>query len=428
MRVTVLAAVLAAAFPGIAQARWSHSFDFAPPGTLDVQGVRLALSPSGAAAAAFGIQDVDVPGSAQADVTLRSSQGTVGQPAPVSGAAQILAAAYDRGDLALLTGTAGTGQICCSNAQATTVGADGRQSAPQTLVGGLAGPALGQLVALADGHVIAAVATERGVWVMQAGSRGRFGAQHLLTLGGKMPETLAATRAGANGTVLAWTAATGIPGTADPRTISVAEGVRGAAPRRVRTAITVPAGHRVDELGIAARGATETLTWIESWFDRSGAYHAVVRAADLVPHAATRTLSPGGSVAAGLQFAGDPTGDQTIVWQSCASSGACAVRMASRTAHGTFGGSRVLGAADPTQAPALAVGTGGQALAGWTLGGHPTVAVRRGASGRFGSAVKLSPTLYAHDVAVAVGTRGRALAGWTQGTLNPSVVGALYTP
>lgn len=409
--------------PAAAQARWSPPFDFSPPGTLDIASPQLALSPSGAAAAAFNTFDVDTPGRAQAYVSVRSGQGTVGTPVAITGAAQILDAVYDHGSLQLLTGTAASGQTCCAGAAAVTVGADGTQTAPRTLVGGLTGTTLGRLVPLADGHTVAAVATERGVWVIQSRGHGQWGPQHLLTLGGKMPESLATARLGANGSALAWTAPKGLAGTVSPRTIFVATGARGAAPRRVRTAVTVPAGHRVDELGIAARGSAVTLAWVETWFDRSG-YHAVIRATDLVPHATTRTLSPAGPTASGLRFSGDPAGDQTIVWQSCAAVDACAIRSASRTAHGTFGASRTLGPADPDQSPALAVSPSGQAISAWTLGGHPMAAVRRGAGGRFGGAARLSPTLYAFDMTVAFGANGQALAAWSQGTLNPGVVGA----
>ena len=66
-----------------------------------------------------------------------------------------------------------------------------------------------------------------------------------------MPETLAAAWLGGESTVVAWTAATGVAGQAYPRTISYAQGARTHAPRTVQTAVTVAAGHRIDELGVA---------------------------------------------------------------------------------------------------------------------------------------------------------------------------------
>ena len=418
----VLIAVL---MPAVAQARWSPTFDLAAPGTLDIQSPQLALSPSGTAAAAFGTLDVDTPGSAQAYLTLRSAQGVVAAPAAIPGAAQVLAEAYDHGTLQLVTGAAAPGQVCCTAAQAVTAGAASPPSAPQILVGGLTGPTLATLVPHADGHTVAAVATERGVWAIQSRGQGAWGVQHLLTGGGKMPQLLASARIGANGTALAWVAPSGIAGATNPRTISVATSTGPAAPRKVRTAITVQGGHRVEELGIAARGTTVTLAWIESWFDKGGAYHAVVRAIDLAPHNAARTLSPDGATASGLQFAGDPAGDQTIVWQSCVGVANCAAREISRTRHGTFAGAGSLGADDADQSPALAVSPGGQAVVGFTRGGRPMAATRGRPGGRFSAAARLSPSIYAYDVAAAVGSGGQAIVGWTQGTLNPSVVAAV---
>ena len=417
----VLVAVLV---PGVAQARWSPTFDLAAPGTLDIQSPQLTLSPSGTAAAAFGTLDVDTPGSAQAYLTLRSPQGVASAPMAITGAAQILGEAYDHGTLTLVTGAAAPGQVCCTAANAVTVGSDGTQSTPRPLVGGLAGPALATLVPLADGHTVAAVATERGVWVIQSRGHGVWGPQHLLTGAGKMPQMLASARVGANGSALAWVAPSGIAGATDPRTISVATAGGPGAPRQVRTGITVPGGHRVEELGIAARGRAVTLAWIESWFDKGGAYHAVVRAIDLTRHSTARTLSPAGATASGLQFAGDPAGDQTITWQSCTAVDRCTGRAVSRTRRGTFGTASSLGSDDPDQPPALAVSSTGQAVVALTRGGRPMAATRSGAGGRFSGVVRLSPSPYAYDITDAAGTGGRAIVGWTQGTLNPSVVAA----
>ena len=407
-----------------AQAKWGAPFEFAKPGTLDVVAPQLAISGSGAAAAAFGIQDVDTPGVSQGYVSLRSAHAAPGNPIAVPGAQQILAAAYDGGSLELLTGAAPATQTCCSAAQAVKVGAGGQVARARTLVGGLTGATQGHLLTLKNGAMLAAVATERGVWVIQSAKADRFGAQHLLTGGGQMPETLDAAWLGGESTIVAWTAAKGVAGQAAPRSISYALGARTHAPRAVKTAVTVPAGHRIDELAVAARHGGATAVWVESWSEKSGAVHSAVRAMDIVPHAMVRNLSPANRLASGLSFAGDVAGDQALAWQSCTAQGACQTQVDGRGAHGSFGAARTLGAIDASQEPAIAVGPSGQALVGWVRGGHPVAAAASGAGRRFGGPVTLSATTFALDLTVGVGARGAGLAAWTQGTLNPSVVGA----
>ena len=421
-----LAALPLAGLPAVAQARWGRPFQFAGPGTLDVMPAQLAISPGGAAAAAFGTQDVDTPGTSQGYLTLRSARGTVGKPVAVPGASQILAAAYDRGSLELLTGTTTAGQVCCSSAQAVAVSGAGAPARPRTLVGGLTGATLAQLQPLADGQMLAAVATERGVWVVQSARANRFGAQHLLTGGGVMPSALATAWLGGESTVVAWTGASGIAGAQDPRTIAYALGSRTSAPRRARTAVTVAAGHRVDELGVAARGAGPTVAWIESWVDDRGNYHSQVRATDIGPHATATTLSSAGRLASGLSFAADPAGDQALTWESCTANDACVTQVAVRGAHGSFGSPRTLGAIDSSQTPALTVGPNGQVVVAWIRGGRPVAAVSRGPGRGFGAASTLSSSTYAYDITLASGPGGRALAARTHGTLNPSVVAAAY--
>jgi hypothetical protein len=409
-----------------AQAKWGAPFEFAKPGTLDVVAPQWAISGSGAAAAAFGIQDVDTPGVSQGYVTLRAggTGSAPGNPIAIPGAQQILAAAYDGGSLELLTGAGPAMQTCCSAAQAVKVGAGGQVARARTLVGGLTGATQGRLLTLKDGAMLAAVATERGVWVIQSARTDRFGAQHLLTRGGQMPETLDAAWLGGESTIVAWTAATGVAGQAAPRSISYALGARTHAPRGVKTAVTVPAGHRIDELAVASRHGGATAAWVESWSEKSGAVHSVVRVMDIAPHATARTLSPTNRPASGLSFGGDVAGDQALAWQSCTAQAACQIQVDGRGAHGAFGPPRTLGATDPSQEPAVAVGARGQALVGWVRGGHPVAATAPGAGRRFGAPVTLSATTFALDLTVGVGAQGAGLAAWTQGTLNPSVVGA----
>ena len=426
----VLALLPSAGLPAVAQAKWGAPFQFAPPGTLDVVPSVLAISGSGAAAAAFGIQDVDTPGISEGYVSLRPAHGGAGGdrvPIAVPGSSQILAATYDGGSLELLTGTARSDQTCCSSAQAVQVSAGGAVGRARTLVGGLAGATQGRLLTLKNGAMVAAVATERGVWVVQSAKSNRFGAQHLLTRGGQMPEALDAAWLGAQSTIVAWTAATGVAGQAAPRSISYALGSKTRAPHGVKTAVTVPAGHRIDELAVAARNGGATAAWVESWFDKSNTYHSIVRAMDIAPHAMVRDLSPANRLASGLSFAGDVAGDQEVAWQSCTAQAACQAQADGRGAKGSFGPARTLGSIDASQEPAAAVGPHGQVLVGWVRGGKPVASGATSAGGRFGAPATLSSTTFALDLTVAFGSGGAGLAAWTQGTLNPSVVGAAYS-
>jgi hypothetical protein len=422
-----LAWLPSAGLPAAAQARWTAPFQFAAPGTLDVVPPVVAVSASGSAAA-FGLRDVDVPGSSRAYVALRPAHGAPGKPVALPGAQEVLAAAYDGGSLELLTGAADPSEVCCRSAQAVQVSPGGRVARARTLVGGLAGATQGQLLTLKQGQMLAAVATERGVWVAQSARGNRFAGQHLLTRGGQMPETLAAAWLGGANTIVAWTTANGIAGVAAPRSISYALGSRTHAPRNPKSAVTVRAGHRIDELGVAARhGGGATAAWVESWYDARGGYHSRVRAMDIMPHAIVRDISPANRLASGLSFTGDVDGDQALAWESCTAQASCQTQVAGRSATGQYGAPRTLGAIDASQEPALAVGSRGQILVGWVRGGKPVAATAAGAGRRFGAPVTLSSTTFALDLTVGFGPGRQALAAWTQGTLNPSVVGAAYS-
>ena len=412
--------VAGAVAPAAAQARWGRPFDLAAPQTLDVLAPQLAISNSGAAAAAVGLQDVDVPSSSAGYLSLRAGDGAVAGPTAIAAARQILDLAYDGRTLELLTGAAGAGETCCDSVQAVAVGAGGVPGPPRPLVAGLAGATLGRLITLADAQMLAAVATERGVWVAQSSRGDRFGSQHLLTGPGQMPETVAAVPLGGGASLVAWTAARA---GADPRSVSGATGTRRRPPHRARTLVTVARGHRIDEIGVARRGGQATLAWIASWYDRRGAYHSVVNAVDLTPHAQPRTLSPANRLASGLAFAGDPAGDQVTAWESCTVDDACTADAAVRRRGGDFGPARALGGVDAAQAPAVAVGPAGQAVVAWIRGGDPMAASQAAPGRGFGSPVVLSRAGYALDINVAVGRGRQALAAWSQGTLNPSVVG-----
>ncbi len=423
--------IAACALPGVAQASWGVPFQIEPPGTLDLQAPRLALSAGGAGVAGFGIGNVDVPGSSQAYMAMLGPSGyptapPISAPGAVPGAARVMSVAFDRGSAELLTGGAGRGRDCCARAQVVNVSARGRPGQPRTVVGGLAGPAIGRLLALADGQMLAAVATQRGIWVSQSARADRFTRRHLLTGPGQMPESLGAVWLGGERTVIAWTAAAGAAGASDPGSITYAVGSRAAPPNGPRTAVRVPTGHRVDELGLAPRAGVATATWVESWFDAHGAWHSQVRAMDIAPGARPVTLSSPGRLASGLAVAGDPAGDQAVSWESCTVDGSCAAQVAVRRARGGFGAPRTLGSIDPGQQPSVAVGPGGQVVVGFVSGGRPFAASEASPGRGFGRPVALSSTSYAYDLTVAAGAGGRALAAWSQGTLHPSVVAAAF--
>jgi len=410
-----------------AQAAWSRPFELVKPGSLDYLPTQLTFSPGGAAAAAFGILDVDTPGSSQAYVVSRSAGGVVGQPVAIAGAREVLALGFDGPALELLTGASPSGLDCCSSAQAIRITGGGAVQPPQTLVGGLAGATLGQLVTLAGGRMLAAVATERGVWTLQSGGGNRFTGRRRLTTAGQAPESLAAGWLGAENSLVAWTAATGPAGFADPRSIFFSLGSKRSAPRRAHTLLRAGIGHRIDELAVARRRSGATAAWVESWYDRAGSYHSQVRAADFGSRPQIRSLSPAAGLAAGISFAADAAGAQAVAWKTCNAGGSCTVHAATRGPSAGFRAAVSLGSIDASQTPALTVGPRGETLVGWVRSGHPVAAVGSAASGRFGAPRVLSASVYALDMTVAFGPRRNALAAWTQGTLNTSVVAAAYT-
>ena len=420
----LIVTLLIAAAPALA-AEWGKPFQFQPPGTLDALGPQLAFAPGGTSAAAFGTLQVDVPGSGQAQYATRTSGGRVSSVRNVPGARQVLALTYDGPKLELLAGTSGRGQDCCSAVQAIRVGSNGTPQRPHQLVGGLTGFTQGQLVSLAGGRLLAAVATERGVWVSQSSGSGQFGSQHRISGNGQVPESMDAAWLGGAGSVVAWTAGSGnVTGATTPRQIFVADGSSAGAPTGAHVAVTVPAGHRIDQLAVARRGSGATLAWIESWYDARGGYHSRVEVVDIgansPSHPSPRALSPDGRIASGLSLTADSAGDQGIVWESCTSAGSCTVQGAGRPAGGGFSQTKTLGAIDPTQQPSLAISPTGQLIVGWAQGGHPMASVG------FGKPKVLSATTYAYAVTVAYGPKRVALEAWDQGTLNPSLVAAAY--
>lgn len=415
-------ALVAFGWPGIgsAAAAWGKPFELATPGSLDYFDPQLAFSAAGAASAAFAVGDVDAPGTSQAYLVGRSATGRFGRPRSIAGAQQILSLAYDGRSLELLVGASPPNLDCCSSAEAVQVTASGDVQRARTLVGGLTGATQGQLLTLADSQMMAAVATEGGVWVVQSARDNRFAGQQRVSDRGQEPISMSAAWLGGEATIVAWTAGTGTIGATTPRSIYYATGTRRQAPDRARVALTVAAGHRIDELAVVRRGSGSTLAWVESWYDRQGVYHSRVEAADLAPNPQIRALSPENRLASGLTFASDAAGDQGLAWGSCTVAGACAVQAAGRPAKAAFGTTRTLGASDSDQPPALTISPRGQVIVGWVRGGHPVASVG------FGSPSVLSSTTFASEPTVAFGPQGEALAAWTQGTLHPSVVAAAY--
>jgi hypothetical protein len=414
-----------AAAPAAARAGWGKPFELVKPAATDYLPTELAFSSSGASAASFATEDADTSGSSQAFLVLRSAGGRVGAPRKLTGVSQTLALAYAGSKLELLTGETSGSLECCSSAQAVGLGAGGNVLRRQSLIGGLTGDAFGQLVPLAGNRMLAVVATDHGVWATQSSRSLRFAPKRRLTSRGQSPEALTATSVGGASSLVAWTAASGPPGSADPRSIFYAEGSKRDGPRRSHTLLRTPAGHRVDQLGVARRGSGATAAWVESFYDRRGGYHSNVRAADFASKPQVRTLSSSGS-AADLSFAGNPAGAQAVAWSACTGSGTCTVHVARRGPSGRFGSGVSLGSIDASQSPSVAVGPHGQVVVGWVRSGHPVAAVGSASGGRFGNVRVLSASVFALDLTVAFGPRRDALVAWTQGTLNPSVVADDY--
>lgn len=373
----------------------------------------------------FATDNVDTPGSSQGYLVVRAADGAISPTWPLPATGQILAVGYDGSGIELLIGPTSGGLDCCSSAQAVKFTVGGSLQRPQTLVGGLTGATLGRLVVLGDARMLAAIATEQGVWALQSNRAGAFGGKRRLTSSSQAPESLSATWLGGENSLVAWTAASGLPGSAGPRGIFYGEGSKKGGPQAAHVLLTIGAGHQIDELGVARRGSGATAAWVESWYDAHG-YHSQVREADFGSHPAIGSLSAANGQASGISVAANAAGAQAVAWETCTGAGTCSVHVDTRGPKGRFGFPVALGAIDATQTPSVAVGPGGQVVVGWVRNGNPVAAVGSAAGGRFGPVQVLSSTVYALDLTVAFGPRRDALAAWTQGTLNPSVVAADY--
>jgi hypothetical protein len=406
-------------------AGWSAPFRIAAPAALDVIPAQIAFSATGDAAVGYGVQDEDNPANSDAFTTSRSARGRLAGSRRIADAQQVLALAYDGRALELLTGTSPNGDACCSSVSAVGPGRGGGFGSAQRIVSGLSGATVAQLVAVPTG-LLAAIASEHGVWVAQSPTGGRFGRPQRLTASGALPESMDATSLRNGQSVVAWTARQS-SAASGPDKVFVATGTPKAAPRRARAAITVPAGHRIDELAVAAGPGVPTVAWTESWFDVAGTYHSQAFVTDLRQRLQPRPLSAPVELAAGLTMAGDAAGDEAVAWKGCTTLGDCAVRAALRPARGRFSNAVQLPAIDASQDPAVAVSPKGVTLVGWIQHGHVLAARASRRATAFGPVAVVSATNYAADLALAFGPGRQALAAWTQGTLAQSLIGAVFT-
>ena len=397
----------------------------APPASLDVTPAGLAFSATGDAAVTFGVQNADNPAISNAFAVARSPRGRRSAPREVPGAQEILDLAYDGASVLLLAGASPAGDPCCSSVQVVRWNGARSFGRSEGLLGGLAGATAGRLVTL-PGAILAAIATERGVWVSQAAPGGRFGRAFRLTPSSAQLGALDAMSMPDGESFVAWTAGPNQLSAAGPRTIMIATGSSLQPPGHAHAAITVPTGHRIDELGLAPGPFFPTVAWIESWFDSRGLYHSQAAAADLTRVERARRLSPAGELASGLAFAADDRGDQVVSWKACESAGDCTLRAALRAARGHFSFQR-LPAIDASQTPSVAVSPTGEALLGWVSQGHVLAAEARPGASRLGPARIVSPTGFAANLSLSFGPARQALAVWAQGTLAQSVIGAVYS-
>jgi len=402
-----------------AAAGWSRPFRVSQPFTLDVLPTQVALSSDGAAGFGLSVVDTDAPSNATAYVVTREPSGQIGSAQAVPAVQQVLGLAYAAGGLELLTASSKTGDACCGSAGVVRLGQ--RFGSVRMLVGGLAGATQGALIPV-SGRLVAAVATERGVWVAQSSRGAEFSRAHQLTSADARPETFSAAPLAAGSAIVVW--AQRDKGNADPRTVYIAQGTAKTAPLKRHPAISVASTHRIDEVAAAGRGGP-TIAWIESWFDKQGAYHSQVEVADVSHPRQARAFSVSGQIASDLSFTTDAKGDQLLAWKTCTRSGACSVRQAVRRAGARFIGPGRLGSIESTEAPSAALAPSGAGVIAWITRGDVLASELGAGATRPGSPQTVSGAGLATDLVVQAGPSGTALAAWSQGVLAPEVVGAI---
>jgi hypothetical protein len=423
--VALAAAALAAGITQTADAGWGMPVRLSAPQSLDVVPAQIAFSSAGEAAIAFDVQDEDDPSVSKAFVAIRSPSGAASAPRRIEGALGALGIAFAGPKLELLTGSSPRGRACCAVVRVVPAPSGrARFGRATTLVRGLTGITDGRLERLANGQLLAAIATQRGVWVAQSAGRSRFAAAQRLKFAGAAADLATAPLSNGGG-VVAWTVATGGEAT-PPNEILVAAGSSKGPPSAPRVAVTVPPGYSIDELQLAPGKRSPTLAWAESWYDARGGVHSAVEVRDLGRSGLTRTISPAFEYASDVTLAGNAAGDQVLAFDGCSSTGVCVARAAVRRAGSGFSGAQRLEPIDSSQAVAAAISASGDALVGWVSGGQVLAVERRPQARSFGRARIVSRTNYASDLTLAFGPGRDALAAWTQGTLAPSVVGATF--
>ncbi len=223
-----------------------------------------------------------------------------------------------------------------------------------------------------------------------------------------------------------WSGAPGL--TESASNVLIAIGTVKRPPRGPRVAVNVAAGHAVDGIAVAPNRGAATVAWIESWFDSTGAYQSQVVVVDVTSTLRPRTFQFPGEIASGLSLGADAAGEQVLVVRTCDQLGSCRVLALARSARGQFGAPQALGTIDASQEPIAAVSARGAAAIGWVDRGLVVASGRRSALARFAAARVVPGPGDAANLALAFGTGGQALAAWVQGTLAPSVMGALFAP
>lgn len=405
---------------------WGRTFRMAPGQPSDVLAPRAVISSAGELAVGFSRYDEDLPSNARAYVAVRSPQGQLSGPRGVPGSQEVLDLTYQAGALYLLAGGSESGQPCCSSARVRSL-AGGRFGAPRTVVSRLTGAALGRLIAVGTGKLLAVVATGQGVWDAQSGAGDRFGPRRRLSVRGQSPWTVSTALQGTAAAFVGWTEASPQAGAAGPRVLMLSQGSPLAAPHGRRAAVTVPANHGLDEVTLAPGRGVPLAAWVESWFAGDGSYRSQAVLGDLRAPVRGRPLPIRGTVASAVAAAGDGTGENVVAWKACDTRATCAVWAIFRDPGRRFGSPVRLGAIDASQAPAVTVAGGGAALVGWVDGGRVLAVARRPGAGRFARPVAL-PSSFAHDLTLTSAPGGPAAAVWTEGTVDPSVLAAIYRP
>ena len=133
--------------------------------------------------------------------------------------------------------------------------------------------------------MLASVATERAVWVVQSSRGDRFGSQHRLGPASQIPQSLASAWLGGESTLVAWTSANGPTGVADPRTIYYAAGLatRGSEQGQVAAHGARRPSHRRARRGAARIGSHRGLGR-ELVRQAAAASTREIRAADVGAH------------------------------------------------------------------------------------------------------------------------------------------------